>query len=69
VRYRVLFKSSNKQKKIADCIVCIVCMDADIAGLYNDVAGSYADVAGMSWWTVGSWMVESFLHTWHLGGE
>jgi hypothetical protein len=25
-----------------------------------------ADVAGLSWRTVGSWMVESFLDTWHL---
>jgi hypothetical protein len=51
VRYHVLFKLSNRQKKIADCTVRTV---ADVAGSYDDVAGPYADVAGLSWWTVGS---------------
>jgi hypothetical protein len=66
VRYCILFESSNRQKKIADCTVCT---DADVEGPYDDVAGSYTDVVGLSWRTVGSWMIESFLDTWHLGGE
>jgi hypothetical protein len=66
VRYRVLFKLSNRQKKIVDCTVRTV---ADVAGSYDDMAGPYANVAGLSWWTVGSWTVESFLDTWHICGE
>jgi hypothetical protein len=66
VRYRVLFKSSNRQIKFVDCTVRT---DADVAGSYDDVAGLYVDVVGLSWQTVGSWTVESFLDTWHLGGE
>jgi hypothetical protein len=63
VRYRVLFKLSYRQKIFADCTVRTV---ADMAGPYNDVAGPYADMVGLSWWTVGSWAVESFLDTWHV---
>ena len=51
-------------------------MDADVVGPYDDMAGMYVDMvepyanmASLSWWTGGSWTVESFLDTWHLGGE
>jgi hypothetical protein len=54
------------KKKIVDCIVRTV---ADVAGPYDDVVGPYADVARLSWWTVGSWVVESFLDTWHVFGK
>jgi hypothetical protein len=57
------------KKTCADCIVHTVCMDADMARLYANVAESYVDVARLSWQTSGSWTVESFLDTWHLGGE
>ena len=54
------------QKKFADCTVRTV---ADVVESYDDVAGLYTDVAGLSWRIIGSWIVESFLDTWHLGGE
>jgi hypothetical protein len=50
-------------KKIVDCTVRTI---ADVAWSYNDVAGPYADVAKLSWRTIGSWEVESFLDTWHV---
>jgi hypothetical protein len=65
VRYRILFKLSNRQKKIVDCTVRTVAdmagsyadvagPYADVAGMYVDVAGPYADVAKLSWQKVGS---------------
>jgi hypothetical protein len=65
VRYRILFKLSNRQKKFVDCTVRTV---ADVAGSYDDVAGPYANMAGLSWQIVGSWAVESFLDTWNVFG-
>jgi hypothetical protein len=41
----------------------------DVAEPYTDMVESYANVVGLSWWTVGSWTVESFLDTWHIYGE
>jgi hypothetical protein len=35
----------------------------------DDVAGPYTDMAGLSWQIVGSWVVESFLDTWHVFGK
>jgi hypothetical protein len=55
VRYRVLFKLSNRQKKFADCTVRTV---ADVAGSYDDVAGLYADM----------WQAE-LVDSWQLDGR
>ena len=57
MRYHVLFKSSNRQKK---CVDCTVRTDAN-------VAGPYTDMAELSWRTGGSCVDESFLDTWHYG--
>jgi hypothetical protein len=46
----------KQAKKFVNCTVHTV------AG----VAGSYADVARLSWQTVGSCEVESYLDTWHI---
>jgi hypothetical protein len=36
-RYRILSERSNRQKKIVDCAVRTVCMDADVACSYSDM--------------------------------
>jgi hypothetical protein len=51
----------KQAKKFADCTVMV--------GPYDDVVGPYTDMVGMSWWTVGSWTVESFLDMFHICGE
>jgi hypothetical protein len=70
VRYRILFKLSNRQKQFVDYTVRIV---ADVVGPYTGVARSYTDVAGpytnmtsLIWQTVGSCEVQSFLNMWHI---
>jgi hypothetical protein len=57
------------KKMCANCTVRIVRTDVDVPGLYTDMEEPYTDVARLSWRTGGSWTVESFIDTWHLGGE